>query len=116
MITDAVLVEIIGTLGLVFVAILQLRSELERKRRKAAELARDKKHDEQRHDDMEMEIAKGKVMLASGELAFVTSIAVTGGHTNGNVKKAQEDFRQARVEYDELETVLARKYLKSKQE
>lgn len=110
--TDIVFVEIISTVGLVLVAILQLRAERERRRRKRAEADRDRRQEEQRRDDMDMSIAKGRVMLACGELAHVTSIAVSGGHTNGNVEAAQREFMEARKAYDELETRLAKKYLK----
>lgn len=108
-----IIVEVIGAVGLVLVAALQLRSEKERKRRKAADEARDRKQEEHRNDDLELAIAKGQVMLATGNLAYVTSIAVNGGHTNGNVKKAQRDFMDAQKAYDTLETRLAKKYLKS---
>lgn len=109
---EAIIIEIIGVVGLIVVAVLQLRAEKERKRRKRIEDDRDKTAVEQRKDDLAMELAKGRVMLASGELAYVTSIAVTGGHTNGNVEAAQKEFREARDSYDALETQLSRKYLK----
>lgn len=107
-----ILVEVISVIGVVLVAVLQLRSERERKRRKAADEVRDRKQEEHRNDDLELAIAKGQVMLATGNLAYVTSIAVTGGHTNGNVEKAQDDFTAAQKAYDSLETRLAKKYLK----
>lgn len=111
--TEAIIIEIIGVLGLIFVAALQLRSERERKRRKQAEEARDKRHEEQRVDDMEMSVVKGRLMLSVGELAYVTSLAVSGGHTNGNVESAQHEFLESKKAYDALETRLAKKYLKS---
>lgn len=103
-----ILVEIIGALGLVAVAVLQLRSEQERKRRKTF----DAQNEERRREELEMGIKQGEVMLASGDLAYVTSLAVTGGHTNGNVEEAQTKFTKAKQEYETLQTRLANKYLR----
>lgn len=112
----AIVIEIIGVAGLVFVAILQLRAEKERKRRKKEEDQRDKQILERQHDDFEMSVQKGRVMSTAGELAYVTSIAVTGGKTNGNVEQAQKEFREAREQYEGLERELARKYLQNRVE
>lgn len=111
----AIIVEVIAVIGVVFVAVLQLRAEKERKRRKRADEERAKVSQEHRADDIEMELARGRVMMASGELAYVTSIAVTGGHTNGNVEEAQEAFKAARENYDALEARLSRKYLQHRE-
>ena len=51
-------------------------------------------------------------MLATGELAYVTSLAVTGGHTNGNVEDAQTQFEKAKREYKTFQAELAVKYLR----
>lgn len=102
-----IIVEIIAAAGLVLVAILQLRSEKERKKRTKADA-----HAEQRRkDELAMSIKQGNMMLASGELAYVTSLAVTGGHTNGNVEEAQTQFVAAKREYKKFQNELASKYL-----
>ena len=103
-----IIVEIIAALGLVAVAVLQLRSERERKRRKVFDV----QNEERRRDELEMSIKQGEVMLASGDLAYVTSLAVTGGHTNGNVEEAQTKFTDAKKEYEALQSRLASKYLR----
>lgn len=106
----AIVVELIGVAGLIVVAVLQVRAEQERKRRRKAEDERDKLAIEQRKADLEMGLINGKVLIASGELAYVTSLAVTGGQTNGNVEEAQQEFRKARKAYDSLEAELAERY------
>lgn len=108
---ENIIIEIIGTAGLIAVAVLQLRSEAERKRRKASDEQRSQAERERREDDLSMSTATGRVMLACGELAYVTSLAVTGGHTNGNVEAAQTEFTAAKEEYAALQRSLAEKYL-----
>ena len=108
---ENIIVEIIGAVSLIIVTVLQLRSEAERKRRKAADEKRTRAEKERREDDLHMTNATGRVMLACGELAYVTSLAVTGGHTNGNVEAAQNEFTAAKEEYAELQRSLAEKYL-----
>lgn len=112
---ETIIVEVISSLALIIVAILQVRSEKERKRRKQADEAKAKAEAERRKDDLAMSKAQGQVMVACGELAYVTSLAVTGGHTNGNVEEAQEGFTKARTEYTKLQSELAEKYLHSKE-
>jgi len=111
-VTDAVLVEVISALTLLVVTILQIRSERERKRRKKQEAEREQRQDERQKDDLELAIVQGRVSLATGNLAYVTSVAVTGGHTNGDVEQAQEEFKSAKKASDELRALLAKKYLK----
>ena len=40
-----------------------------------------------------------ELQSATLDLAFVTSLAVTGGHTNGNVEEAQQKAKEAQAEY-----------------
>jgi hypothetical protein len=40
-----------------------------------------------------------ELQSATLDLAFVTSLAVTGGHTNGNVEEAQEKAKEAQENY-----------------
>lgn len=40
-----------------------------------------------------------ELQSATLDLAFVTSLAVTGGHTNGNVEEAQEKAKEAQEAY-----------------
>lgn len=110
---ENIIVEIIGAASLIVVAVLQLRSEAERKRRKISDERRIQVERERRQDDLHMSTATGRVMLACGELAYVTSLAVTGGHTNGNVEAAQTEFTAAKEEYAELQRSLAEKYLRN---
>ena len=102
-----IIVEIIAAAGLIAVTVLQLRSEKERKKRSKA----DANTERRRKDELAMSIKQGNMMLASGELAYVTSLAVTGGHTNGNVEQAQTQFVEAKQEYKKLQSELASKYL-----
>ena len=103
-----IIVEIIAAAGLVLVAVLQLRSEKERKKRSKADA-----HTEQRRrDEFAMAVKQGDMMLATGELAYVTSLAVTGGHTNGNVEDTQTQFEKAKREYKTFQAELAVKYLR----
>jgi hypothetical protein len=103
----------ITTLGLIIVAVLQLRAEKYRKNKDKAEEAEKQVCAEQRTDDLEMSIAKGQMIAAAGELSFVTSLAVTGGHINGNVEAAQKAYTSASKAYQAQEAKLARKYLKA---
>lgn len=40
-----------------------------------------------------------KMMNAALDLCYVTSLAVTGGHTNGNVEEAQKTAKDAQKDY-----------------
>lgn len=102
-----IIVEVIAVAGTIMVAILQFRSEKERKKRSKA----DANTERRRRDELEMSIKQGNMMLASGELAYVTSLAVTGGHTNGNVEAAQTQFMEAKRNYKKFQTELAARYL-----
>lgn len=41
-----------------------------------------------------------ELMSASVDLSYVTSLAVTGGHTNGNVEAAQKKAKAAQDNYE----------------
>lgn len=41
-----------------------------------------------------------ELMSASVDLSYVTSLAVTGGHTNGNVEAAQKKAKVAQDKYE----------------
>ncbi len=41
-----------------------------------------------------------EMMSANMDLAYVTSLAVTGGHTNGNVEAAQKRALEAQSKYE----------------
>lgn len=108
-----ILCQAIMSAGLILVAVLQLRTEKYRKKQDAARAVEKQQHEEQRKDDLGMSIAKGKVLATVGELANVTSIAVTGGHVNGNVEAAQKAYSTAIDEYNALQLAFSRKYLKA---
>lgn len=77
--------------ALVLVAII----ETENKRRN--------KKEEKRRECRETESRLSmKLMSACVDLAYVTSLAVTGGHTNGNVEAAQEKAIKAQEEYEDF--------------
>lgn len=59
-----------------------------------------RKREEHRRERREREsYLSMELQSATLELAFVTSLAVTGGHTNGNVEEAQEKAKQAQEAY-----------------
>ena len=61
---------------------------------------RHRKREEHRRERREREsYLSMELQSATLELAFVTSLAVTGGHTNGNVEEAQEKAKQAQEAY-----------------
>ena len=109
---ENIAIQAISSAALVLVAVLQLRAERYRKKRTAEDAAERQRQEQRRKDDLETSMSRGKVMVTSGDLAYVTSIAVTGGHTNGNVEKAQAAYNAARADYDTMEAKMARKYLK----
>lgn len=43
-----------------------------------------------------------QMMSATIDLGYVTSLAVTGGHTNGNVEAAQKKAKAAQKEYEDF--------------
>lgn len=61
------------------------------KHRKSEQIRRERR---ERETYLAMELQS-----ATLDLAFVTSLAVTGGHTNGNVEEAQKKAKTAQGEY-----------------
>lgn len=82
---------IIAAAALVIVAIVETGNK---RRRKSEDIRRERREKEMR---LSMEL-----MSASVDLSFVTSLAVTGGHTNGNVKAAQEKATKAQKAYEDF--------------
>lgn len=59
-----------------------------------------RKREEHRRERREREsYLSMELQSATLDLAFVTSLAVTGGHTNGNVEEAQQKAKKAQEEY-----------------
>lgn len=59
-----------------------------------------RKREEHRRERRERETYLAmELQSATLDLAFVTSLAVTGGHTNGNVEEAQEKAKEAQENY-----------------
>lgn len=82
---------VIAAAALVIVAIIETGN---RRRAKTEEVRRVRREREMR---LSMEL-----MSASVDLAFVTSLAVTGGHTNGNVEAAQKKAQAAQDAYEKF--------------
>jgi len=81
----------IAAVSAIVVAWIQKRDKADRLRRDAAVARREKE------SRLSMEM-----MSATMELAYVTSLAVTGGHTNGNVEAAQRKAEDARKDYEDF--------------
>lgn len=81
----------IAAVSAIVVALIQKRDKADRLRRDAAVARREKE------SRLSMEM-----MSATMELAYVTSLAVTGGHTNGNVEAAQKKADRARQDYEDF--------------
>lgn len=92
---EVIIVEIasavIAAAALIVVAIIETGN---RRRHKTEETRRERREKEMR---LSMEL-----MSASVDLAYVTSLAVTGGRTNGNVKAAQKKAREAQDKYEDF--------------
>jgi len=92
--TDAVL-SLLGVLissaTMVVVAIVETNN---RKQRKTINERAEKRETESK---LSMDM-----MCANIELSYVTSLAVTGGHTNGNVEAAQEKALKAKRAYEDF--------------
>lgn len=80
---------VIAAAALIIVAIIETGN---RKRHKTEEIRRQRREKEMR---LSMEL-----MSACVDLSYVTSLAVTGGHTNGNVEAAQEKADEAQKKYE----------------
>ena len=92
---EVIIVEIasavIAAAALIVVAIIETGN---RRRHKTEETRRERREKEMR---LSMEL-----MSASVDLAYVTSLAVTGGHTNGNVEAAQKKAVKAQEAYEDF--------------
>lgn len=82
---------IISAVALIIVAIIETGNK---RRSKSDEVRRQRREKESR---LSMEL-----MSASVELSYVTSLAVTGGKTNGNVEAAQKKAREAQKKYEDF--------------
>jgi hypothetical protein len=82
---------IIAAAALIIVAVIETGNK---RRRKTEETRRERRERESR---LSIEL-----MSACTDLAYVTSLAVTGGHTNGNVEAAQEKARKAQEDYEDF--------------
>lgn len=79
---------VIAAAALIIVAIIETGN---RKRHKTEEIRRQRREKEMR---LSMEL-----MSACVDLSYVTSLAVTGGKTNGNVEAAQKKADEAQKKY-----------------
>lgn len=95
---ELIIVEIISAVTIIFVAFIETDNIRRRKkdeaRQKTEEIRRARREKESR---LSMEL-----MSASVDLAYVTSLAVTGGHTNGNVEAAQKKAEAAQKAYEDF--------------
>lgn len=101
--TENVIVEMIGALALIVVAVLQLRAETERKRRHKADTQREKKEELKEKDRLEGEAVKLDLLLASAKLSYATTMALQRGKTNGEVEPAVEQYNKAISKFQEFE-------------
>ena len=109
--SDVIIVALISGFFSALVVFLQLRTEKYRKERDKKEKEDNILREEKEHDNLDLSLARGKLIKTNGELAYVTSLAVNGQHTNGNVEAAQKEYVAAAKTYDALESMMARKYL-----
>ena len=84
----AVICALVSAVGTVAVAIIETTNHRHRK----SEQARRERREKETFLAMELQ-------SATLDLAFVTSLAVTGGHTNGNVEEAQRKAKEAQEAY-----------------
>lgn len=84
----AVICALIAAIATIIVAAIETGNRKHRKR----EQARQERRERESYLSMELQ-------SATLELAFVTSLAVTGGHTNGNVEEAQTKAKEAQEAY-----------------
>ena len=80
---------LISAAALIIVAIIETGNKRDRKRTEIRAARRE------RESRLSMDM-----MSASLDLAYVTSLAVTGGHTNGNVEAAQTKAKSAQEAYE----------------
>ena len=86
---EVIIIEIISAVALILVAIIETGNV---RRHKHEEIRRQRREKEMR---LSMEL-----MSASVDLSYVTSLAVTGGKTNGNVEAAQKKAIKAQEAYE----------------
>ena len=84
----AVICALVSAFATIIVACIETSNHKHRKREKIRQERRE------RETYLAMELQS-----ATLDLAFVTSLAVTGGHTNGNVEEAQEKAKEAQEAY-----------------
>lgn len=82
---------IIAGVTAIIVAIIEVRGAAYRKRSEARAERREKE------SRLSMDL-----MLANAELSEVICIAVTGGHLNGNVERAQRKLEEAKKAYSDF--------------
>ena len=95
-----VIAAVITGLCAIAVALIEARASRDRrKHERELERAERRSVERQRRREKESRLSM-EMMSASLDLAYVTSLAVTGGHTNGNVEAAQKKARAAQEAYD----------------
>lgn len=85
------LCEVVSCITLIVVAYIETNNRKQRKKSEERAALRE------RESRLGMEL-----MVSTSQLSDVISIAVTGGHTNGNVEAAQKRAREAREAYDDF--------------
>lgn len=86
--TAAVICALLSMVATIIVTVIETGNRRHRKK----EQVRQERRERESYLSMELQ-------SATLELAFVTSLAVTGGHTNGNVEEAQKKAKHAQEEY-----------------
>ena len=86
--TVTVICALLAAVATIIVAVIETGNH---KRRKTEETRRERR---ERESYLAMELQS-----ATLDLAFVTSLAVTGGKTNGNVEEAQKKAKEAQENY-----------------
>ena len=86
--TATIICAVLATITTIVVTIIETGNRRHRKR----EQARQERREKENYLSMELQ-------AATLDLAFVTSLAVTGGKTNGNVEEAQKKAKEARENY-----------------
>lgn len=109
----SIVVALISSVALIFVAAMQLRAERHRKRTEKELIAAEHEREEREQDDMRLSLARSALNVAIGELSHVTAKKVTGQLCNGDVKEAMEEYRKASDNLRMIELEMTRKYLKS---
>ena len=79
---------IISAIALIIVAVIETGNRRKAKQSEDRALRRE--------EEARLSMAMSSATL---DLAYVTSVAVTGGHTNGNVEEAQRKAKKAQEDY-----------------